>query len=522
MVVTRKKVGVMIIVLTLCLFGCVGEEDVRGRHATHEEDDDVNVRHAQKTQDVCDDGKTGIAVDLQDIKFECEDEKYYPVYDEMSPSRSNCSRPKEPLHKCMRDTITYTQRIPHSGMHRPKWARYGTYRYLPPQRWLHNIEHGAVVALYDPCAPRVQVDVLKQTVRRCLRKHIITPYTQLTQTYPFALSAWGCTMEMAHINVTEVQGWIVEHALQSGEESTETRDGQYSHWLLQAADIVSDEQESVICPDIEATSTTPVTNTTHTEVPDMAVQVHIGSDGLEPHTVGPTDGSPARLAGSRRLVTDSEFVKNMVMSKRGKLLTPSTTARKQFSLPVPQMASSRATTQVSHTYTSTSTASANPGLTNVHHSGTVRKNSSPKIAVRTQQTFTQSTQKLPTDKMTQRTPHSHQVNQSMTTNGLEGFHQDQAYWALGSLVFLLGLLSGAVYHTKLWRKKMQGEMFKQVETVNYKDWEQAPKEKLSIPGLIRKKFDLLRQKTTRYHLLNQQEVLYNAMFSDVDSDGDSK
>ncbi|CAH1233094.1 Hypp581 [Branchiostoma lanceolatum] len=63
----------MIIVLTLCLFGCVGEEDVRGRHATHEEDDDVNVRHAQKTQDVCDDGKGGLIVVFDDeVKDEGE------------------------------------------------------------------------------------------------------------------------------------------------------------------------------------------------------------------------------------------------------------------------------------------------------------------------------------------------------------------------------------------------------------------------------------------------------------------
>ncbi|XP_035692119.1 uncharacterized protein LOC118426697 [Branchiostoma floridae] len=519
MVGTRKKVGGIFLVLPLLLFVCVGEEDVRRRHVVHERDD-VNVRHAQNTRDVCDDGKTDIAVDLEGIKYECEDEQPFPVYGDMSPSRSNCSEPKEPMHKCMRDRITYTQRIPHSGMHRPKWARYGTYKYLPPQRWLHNIEHGAVVALYDPCAPGTQVAVLKQTVRRCLRKHIITPYTQLTHTYPFALSAWGCTLEMAHINVTEVQGWIMEHALQSGEESRETRDGQYSHWLLQPADIVSDQQESDICPDIETTSTTAVTqqqhtnSTQYTEVRDTDVQVHMGSGSSEPHTalsVGPTEGSSEILPGDRRLVTDSQFVKNMVMSKRGKPLTLSTTVRKQFSLHVPQMASSRVTTQV----TDTSSAS---GSGNGQHSGTVQKTSSP---VQTQQTSTLSrTQKLPADKVyvTQRTPHSHQVNQSVTTNALEGFHQDQAYWALGSLVFLLGLLAGAVYHTKLWRKKVQGEMFKQVETV--KDWEQAPKEKLSIPGLIRKKFDLLRQKTTRYHLLNQQEVLYNAMFSDGDSDGD--
>ena len=27
-----------------------------------------------------------------------------------------------------------------SGSHRPAWARYGEYKFLPKQRWLHNLE----------------------------------------------------------------------------------------------------------------------------------------------------------------------------------------------------------------------------------------------------------------------------------------------------------------------------------------------------------------------------------------------
>ena len=46
--------------------------------------------------------------------------------------------------------------------------------YVPPQRWLHNIEHGAVVMLYHPCAHPAPVRRLKKLVKGCIRKHVIS------------------------------------------------------------------------------------------------------------------------------------------------------------------------------------------------------------------------------------------------------------------------------------------------------------------------------------------------------------
>lgn len=72
-------------------------------------------------------------------------------------TRMNVPRRYIPIHKCMHITIRYLEQIPSIGPHRPLWARYGEYKYLPPQRWLHNVEHGAIVALYHPCADPDQV-----------------------------------------------------------------------------------------------------------------------------------------------------------------------------------------------------------------------------------------------------------------------------------------------------------------------------------------------------------------------------
>ena len=53
-------------------------------------------------------------------------------------------------------------------------------RFVPKERWLHNIEHGAVVMLYDPCTLEAEVNKLKRIVRSCIKKHIITPTTFLS------------------------------------------------------------------------------------------------------------------------------------------------------------------------------------------------------------------------------------------------------------------------------------------------------------------------------------------------------
>lgn len=94
--------------------------------------------------------------------------------------------------------------ISYSGSHRPAWARYGEYKFLPKQRWLHNLEvniasiilkmfcylhyfstkynvfeffqHGSVVMLYHPCTHPVLVQRMRMVLKGCLFRHIITPY----------------------------------------------------------------------------------------------------------------------------------------------------------------------------------------------------------------------------------------------------------------------------------------------------------------------------------------------------------
>jgi len=51
-----------------------------------------------------------------------------------------------------------------TNRHRAYWAVYGEYEYCPPERWLHNSEHGAAIFLYRPCIDPVELCKIKQFI----------------------------------------------------------------------------------------------------------------------------------------------------------------------------------------------------------------------------------------------------------------------------------------------------------------------------------------------------------------------
>lgn len=117
---------------------------------------------------------------------------------------------------------------------------------MPAQRWLHNLEHGGIVGLYHPCANGRLIEQLKNLVSKCLFRHIITPYEKLTAERPFALVAWGRSLEMSVIIPELVIAFIRMNALHGPEKTA--RDGQYLAGLLKNSKFVSDENDSNLCP----------------------------------------------------------------------------------------------------------------------------------------------------------------------------------------------------------------------------------------------------------------------------------
>lgn len=153
-----------------------------------------------------------------------------------------------PMHKCMNETIQYKEKLPTLGYHRPLWPVYGEYEYLPPQRWLHSLEHGAIVFLYNPCADKSNVEKLKNLVKKCLFRHIISPYKDLSAERPLALLAWATSLEMASFDKEMSLNFIKNYA-KMGPEKT-SKQGQYSKMIKEKSTVISDVNDSQVCPNV--------------------------------------------------------------------------------------------------------------------------------------------------------------------------------------------------------------------------------------------------------------------------------
>lgn len=120
------------------------------------------------------------AVDLAD--FCCRDADPLPP-----PAAATASERPDfgGLHDNAARPIVYDETPPASGTHRSDWGKWGEYAYLPPQRWLHNLEHGGAALLYHPCASLATVAALRQFARTRPAddggafRWVLTPYPRL-------------------------------------------------------------------------------------------------------------------------------------------------------------------------------------------------------------------------------------------------------------------------------------------------------------------------------------------------------
>jgi hypothetical protein len=87
--------------------------------------------------------------------------------------------------------VVYPDRPPASGDHNSCWTSYGVHdEPVPDERWVHNLEHGAVVFLYNcPQGCPDQVSQLRKLVADCGSWAILTPYDLMPEGY--AAVSWG-------------------------------------------------------------------------------------------------------------------------------------------------------------------------------------------------------------------------------------------------------------------------------------------------------------------------------------------
>ncbi|KAG8185031.1 hypothetical protein JTE90_017054 [Oedothorax gibbosus] len=204
------------------------------------------------SSDICDNAKDNLETDWKGspLNYTCYHPKNrLPVVKAMKPIEDCTNTDKFfARHFCMNEKIEYKEMIPTFGNHRPLWPIYGEYVYIPPQRWLHNLEHGAVVMLYHPCAEPGEVKKLKKIVKGCLRRHVITPYQNLSADKPLALVTWGCKLQMNYVDENVVKSFIKNHALRGPEQTA--REGQYKFKLTEIAiaPTGSNYKDKKLCP----------------------------------------------------------------------------------------------------------------------------------------------------------------------------------------------------------------------------------------------------------------------------------
>lgn len=106
--------------------------------------------------------------------------------------------------------IEYPDPPPVGGPHDPCWGDYGAYRDppLPARRFVHNLEHGAVVFAYN-CPKGCEAEVEQLEELSVLPRVIVTPYEAMPA--GFAALAWGVRLTSSCLDMDAMRGFYAAH-----------------------------------------------------------------------------------------------------------------------------------------------------------------------------------------------------------------------------------------------------------------------------------------------------------------------
>ena len=171
-------------------------------------------------------GGEDIAGENAGSDFQVDESACTPLMPTFTPSLGNDHVISGPIY--------YTQIIPSSGAHRPQWAVWGEYTYLPPQRWLHNLEHGGVALLYHPCASSDDIDALRSFAQSYPEdetgpfRWILTPYSGLRT--PIAVVTWEWLFELSCFDELAISQFVERFYRKAPEDIA--RDGGFNEgWI---------------------------------------------------------------------------------------------------------------------------------------------------------------------------------------------------------------------------------------------------------------------------------------------------
>lgn len=141
-----------------------------------------------------------------------------PVSTQIPPARSATTTAslaeiavptEDPFHVQPNQQGKYGHYPPSSGMHFGQYLNWGMYSdEVPPEFWVHSLEHGGVVILYN-CAKADDCAKTKQTLKNFYNaappesvfnkvKIMITPNSKIT--YQVTALAWGYELNLGDVN----------------------------------------------------------------------------------------------------------------------------------------------------------------------------------------------------------------------------------------------------------------------------------------------------------------------------------
>ncbi len=113
--------------------------------------------------------------------------------------------------------VEYNSNLPSSGPHYIKPADWGTYENeIPPETFIHNLEHGGIVIAYKPDLAKEKIDKLKEVVSNLPKnpqfnnvKVILMPRAKNDK--PIQMAAWTHTYDMEDVDEAKIEEFYNSH-----------------------------------------------------------------------------------------------------------------------------------------------------------------------------------------------------------------------------------------------------------------------------------------------------------------------
>lgn len=116
--------------------------------------------------------------------------------------------------------VAYDTYPPMGGDHNACWTEWGVHTAeVPEENWVHNLEHGGVVFLYQcPDGCDAEVEQLAGYVTALGPTAVLTPYSAMD--VRFAAVSWGWRLEQDCLDMSTMQTFYAAHVGNGPESST--------------------------------------------------------------------------------------------------------------------------------------------------------------------------------------------------------------------------------------------------------------------------------------------------------------